>query len=160
MVSTTGTVRMRRYDVEGTRDRGSTKTSYAVKWFVDTRPWSLALAHNAQGTPLAGSRAGLVKAVRAGAAVRILQIDGAYAFPAQNLQVDPTGSDVAAQTLNSVSMQEVAGTSEMEIKPNPYWFFTIVTSRGERDMSRWSVGAHVSRGNSKDRVGLKWFVQK
>ncbi|EDO46271.1 predicted protein [Nematostella vectensis] len=160
MVSTTGTVRMRRYDVEGTRDRGSTKTPYTVKWFVDTRPWSLALAHNEQGTPLAGSRAGLVKAVRAGAAVRIVQIDGAYAFPAQNLQVDPTGSDVAAQTLNSVSMQEVAGASEMEIQPNPYWWFTIVTSRGERDMSRWSVGAHVSRGNSKDRVGLKWFVQK
>lgn len=159
MVSTTGTVRATRYNVGEHVFRGNSKDKWAVNWFADTRPWELALVHNSKGANIYGSKSTLVNAVKSGASVRIVQQDGAYAFSGQNVAVH--GSDVGAQTLNSVSMKTASGSAyEMEIQPNAYWWFTIVTTQGERDMSRWTVGSHKDRGHSHDRVGLKWFVQK
>jgi hypothetical protein len=157
MVSTTGTVRETRYNVGSHVNRGTTKSSYATNWFADTRPWKLTFIHNSAGHGIHGSRSNVVDAVRRGASVRLVQADGAYAFPAQNLVIN--GVDVAAGTLNSVSMS-AASDSTMVIQPNAYWWFTIVTTAGDRDMSRWTVGEHQNRGHTQDRVGLKWFVQE
>ena len=81
-----------------------------------------------------------------------------YAYKAQNLAVSPDGNHVAAQAVNHVSMQSVPNQNEVKIQPNAYWWFTIVSTTGLRDMSRWSVGEHTDRGHTSDKVGQKWFV--
>ena len=161
MVSTTGTVRAHRYDVGDDRHRGDTTSRYKVKWFIDSRAWQQVLSHDSNGVALAGNTAQLIHAVKNGASVRCVQGSAGkagYAFMAQNLQISPDQQHVSAQTLNHVSMTDVPGTDEVKIQPNAYWWFTIVSSRGKRDMSRWTVGEHVDRSHSTDKVATKWYV--
>ncbi|KAL9988104.1 hypothetical protein ACROYT_G002509 [Oculina patagonica] len=160
MVSTTGTVRATRYNVGEHKHRGDSTNKLKVKWFIDTRPWEQVLSNDASGNVLSGSRSNLVQAVSAGADVRCVQGDEfqGYAYKAQNLAVSPDGNHVAAQAVNHVSMQSAPNPNEVMIQPNAYWWFTIVSTTGLRDMSRWTVGEHVDRGHTSDKVGQKWFV--
>ena len=49
---------------------------------------------------------------------------------------------------------------ELEIKPNAYWWFTIVDTTGRREMFRWNVGQHILRGYDVEQIGHKWFVNE
>ena len=160
MVSTTGTVRATRYNVGEHKHRGDSTYKLKVKWFVDTRPWKNILSNDQSGKVLSGCRDALVQAVRAGADVRCVQGDEVqgYVYKAQNLAVSPDEQQVAAQAVSHVSMTSAPNPNEVMIQPNAYWWFTIVSTTGLREMSRWSVGAHVDRGHTADRVGQKWFV--
>ncbi|XP_078371860.1 uncharacterized protein LOC144655480 [Oculina patagonica] len=160
MVSTTGTVRATRYNVGEHKHRGDSTYKLAVKWFVDTRPWNQALSNDQSGNVLTGSRSNLVQAVRAGADVRCVQGNEKQGniYKAQNLAVSPDGNHVAAQSLNHVSMQSAPNPNEVMIQPKAYWWFTIVSTTGLREMSRWTVGEHVDRGHTSGKVGQKWFV--
>ena len=158
MVSTTGTVRATRYNVGEHKHRGDSTDKLTVKWFIDTRPWKQVLSNDRSGNVLSGSRSTLVQAVRAGADVRCVQgnnVQG-YVYKAQNLAV--SGNHVAAQAVSHVSMKSAPNPNEMMIQPNAYWWFTIVSTTGLREMSRWTVGAHVDRRHTADKVGQKWFV--
>ena len=160
MVSTTGTVRATRYNVGEHKHRGDSTNKLKVKWFVDTRPWEQVLSSDPSGNVVSGSRSNLVQAVRGGADVRCVQgneVQG-YAYKAQNLAVSPDGNHVSAQTLNHVSMQSAPNPNEVMIQPNAYWWFTIVSTTGLREVSRWTVGEHVDRGHTSDKVGQRWFV--
>ena len=160
MVSTTGTVRATRYNVGEHKHRGDSTNKVKVKWFIDNRPWKQVLSNDPSGNVLSGSRSNLVQAVRSGADVRCVQGDGVrgYAYKAQNLAISPDGNHVAAQAVNHVSMQSAPNPNEVMIQPNAYWWFTIVSTTGLRDVSRWTVGEHVDRGHTSDKVGQKWFV--
>ena len=160
MVSTTETVHATRYNVGEHKHRGDSTYKLTVKWFVDTRAWKQVLANDAYGSVLSGSRLNLAHAVKAGADVRCVQGDTVrgYVYKAQNLAVSPDGNHVAAQALNSVSMKTAPDPNEMMISPKAYWWFTIVSSTGLREMSRWTVGEHVDRGHNSNKVGQKWFV--
>lgn len=160
MISTTGTVRATRYNVGEHKHRGDSLNKVEVKWFIDTRPWKKVLANDKSGNVLSGSQSTLVQAVKAGADVRCVQGDEitGYAYKAQNLAVSPDGKHVSAQALSHVSMATAPNPNEVMIQPNAYWWFTIVATTGFREMSRWSVGAHVSRGHTSDKVGHEWFV--
>ena len=160
MVSTTGTVRATRYNVGEHKHRGDSTYKLTVKWFIDTRPWKQVLSNDPSGNVLSGSRSTLVQAVRAGADVRCVQGDevNGYAYKAQNLAISPDGNHVAAQTVSHVSMMPAPNPNEMMIQRKAYWWFTIVSTTGLREMSRWTVGAHVDRGHTANKVGNKWFV--
>ena len=160
MVSTTGTVRATRYNVGEHKHRGDSTHKLEVKWFVDTRHWTHVLSNDKSGNVLSGSRSTLLQAVRAGADVRCVQGDDeqGYVYKAQNLAVSPDGNHVAAQAVSHVSMMVAPNPNEMMIQPNAYWWFTIVSTTGLREMSRWTVGAHQDRGHTADKVGQKWFV--
>lgn len=106
MVSTTGTVRITKYNVGENKRRGDSTRRLKVKWFVDTRPWEQSLSNDRFGHVLNGNRSSLVQAVRAGAYVRCVignKVRG-YAYKAQNVALSPDGNHVAAQALNQVSM--------------------------------------------------------
>ena len=160
MVSTTGTVRATRYNVGEHKHRGDSTEKLKVKWFIDTRPWGQVLWNDPFGNVVNGSRTHLVHAVRTGADVRCVQGDRkqGYSFKAQNLAVSPDGNHVAAQTLNHVSMQSAPNPNEVMMQPRAYWWFTIVSTKGLREMSRWTVGKHENRGKSSGKVGTKWFA--
>lgn len=160
MVSTTGTVRATRYNVGEHKHRGDSTNKLEVKWFIDTRPWMKVLSNDKSGNVLSGNRSNLVEAVKVGADVRCVQGDQVkgYAYKGQNLAVSPDGKHVSAQALNHVSMMSAPNQKEVMIQPNAYWWFTIVSTTGLRDMSRWTVGEHVDRGHTNDKVGQTWFV--
>ncbi|XP_013396413.1 uncharacterized protein LOC106163393 [Lingula anatina] len=157
MASTTGTVTRARYNVGDTTARGSDVQHWTIHWFVDTQNWKKVLSHGTDGTVIAGSRTALTSAIKEGASVRCVMADGHYAFPAENVAIN--GDHVAAQTIHSISVA-VSGSSEYVLQSNPYWWFTIVTTQGDRKMSRWTVGSHQSRGDSADKVAMNWFVDE
>ena len=162
MVSTTGTVRATRYNVGEHKHRADSTHKLVVKWFVDTRAWEQVLSNGPSGNVLSGSRSNLVEAVRAGAAVRCVQGNECkgYVYKAQNLAVSSDGTHVAAQAINHVSMQSAPDPNEVMIQPKAYWWFTIVSTTGLREMSRWTVGEHVDRGHTSDKIAQKWFVNR
>ena len=45
------------------------------------------------------------------------------------------------------------------IQDNAYWWFVNVCTTGHWQMTRYSVGEHVSRGNNEEKHALKWFVR-
>ena len=160
MVSTTGTVRATRYNVGQHRHRGDSTYKLTIKWFIDTRSWTHILSNDPSGKILSGDRSTLLDAVRNGADTRCVQgiEKQGYAYEAQNLAISPDGNNVAAQAISHISMMSAPNPEEVKIQSNAYWWFTIVSTTGLREMSRWTVGEHVDRGHTSDRVGQKWFV--
>ena len=158
MISTTGKVMSTLYKV-GEHQHVSTTSSYQeIRWFIDTKSWTLIYSHNAQGQALDGSEGDVVRAVQSGAAIRGLYEYAAnkgYAFSFQNLRIH--GDHVSGQHLNHVSMRE-SQASEMQLTQNAYWWFVIFTTQGRMEMSRWSVGEHTSRRHNVGSIGLKWFA--
>lgn len=60
MVSTTGIVRVTKYEVEGNKRFGDFTYCLSVRWFVDTRPWGHVLSNDPTGHVLSGNRSALV----------------------------------------------------------------------------------------------------
>ncbi|WAR14769.1 hypothetical protein MAR_004874, partial [Mya arenaria] len=164
IVATTGTKKALKLRIgeatETTDSRQTTKTS--VKWFIDTRPWQRVLSHDSSGAVTFGSKADLTDAIRQGARVRTLANLNAMvsvAHEEDNLEIN--GDDVGAMHLRSVSLQTTPGTmSEYQFQVNPYWYFTIYTTTGLYDRSRWRVGEHTSIGHNSARDAIDWFVSK
>jgi len=160
IVSTTGTVHTTKYKIGEHKHVGDTTDTQKLKWFVDSRPWVEVLSVNLDGKVRNGSKQALRDAVfNDGADVRCVQGDteNAKAYKPQNLALSPDGNDIAAQTLNSVSVKYTSN-NEYIMQSNAYWFFTIMSTNGKRDISRWSVGEHVDRGHTTDKTEQKWFV--
>ncbi len=160
MISTTGKVKSTLYKV-GEHKHVSTTSSYQeIRWFIDTKPWTLVYSHDAKGKPLQGSAKDVVRAVQSGAAIRGYyesSPNDAYAFPFQNLRIH--GNHVSGQHLNHISVQGSRTSKyEMELQPNAYWWFAIFTTEGRLEMSRWLVGQHTSRGHNVGKVAVKWFA--
>ena len=76
-------------------------------WFADTQKWNLALETDQAGNVITGRKENLINAIRNGSTVRCVTSDGFYAFPAENIAIDSTSTNVAAQTLNHISQQIV-----------------------------------------------------
>ena len=160
MISTTGKVMTTLYKV-GEHQHVSTTSSYQeIRWFIDTKPWTLIYSHDAQGRSLQGSERDVVRAVQSGAAIRghyASSPNDSYAFSFQNLRIH--GDHVSGQHLNHVSVKNSPTSQyEMQLQPNAYWWFVIFTTQGRMEMSRWSVGEHTSRGHNVITMGVKWFA--
>ena len=104
------------------------------------------------GSVSAGSKAVLVHAVRNGAELRYrANADGCTVIrQADNIAV--SGEDVAAMHVREIS------SSLSGFHSNPYWYFTIVSTTGQKYASRWTVGVHQHRGHTEDKVNVDWFV--
>lgn len=111
--------------------------------------------NNDQGSPTCGSIQDLVSTVRNGAEIRYTSGTG-YMVPTVNNVAFNQNNLVSAQSLWHVSMRRVGNRAEFQ--GNDYWWFTILSTDGSRDMSRWNIGYHVSRGHTSDRVEMKWFA--
>jgi len=164
MKSTTGRIIDTRYNVGANTPRGTTTRKMKINWFVETRPMNLVFSHDKDGSSNSGSREDLVSSIKDGASVQIVvqhNQDEFSSFPAHNLALKslPSGVHVAAQNVKHVSIQSTATNCfEYEIQSNPYFWFSIVTTQGDRDMIRYTVGTHDARGHNQDKVALDWFV--
>ena len=160
-VSTSGIVRMRRQKLGSVEKGRTTRRAFdCVMWFVDTRPWTLTLSVSAAGTVRGGSKLALVAAVERGATVRYsvrVSTDQFTSVGADNLHIN--GNDVSAQNTFSMSMVPAADdANEIDFMDNPYWDFTIVTTTGRYETSRWTYGKHESRTRDVKKVAVDWFV--
>ena len=86
---------------------GDSSEKQAIVWFADTERWNLALETDPSGNPIKGKKKVLIKAIRNGSAVRCVTMDGTYAFSAQNLAINKKSTNVAAQTINHISIRRV-----------------------------------------------------
>jgi len=122
-----------------------------------TTGWTLAYANDENGVRTEGDIEALITAVKNGQEVRIVIADpeGYYSTEAENLSV--RHGIVYAQNTSHVSV-EYQGES-LRFQEDSYYWMIIVSTRGERDMIRWSVGAHEPRGHTQDKVAVRWFVR-
>ncbi|XP_071113202.1 uncharacterized protein [Haliotis cracherodii] len=158
-ICTTGNWHMIRYYVGSTFLSESQLTS-AFKWFVlKTNYQQPVYSTFANGTVKLGSVDTFLSAVLQGKSISVSQQKNVV-FPVQNIEIFNTGSDgkamVSAEHIWSVS-QSVAG-NHLKFQGNAYWWFLILNTAGTRDMSRWSLGSHTPRGQSRDKVDTDWFV--
>ena len=119
--------------------------------------WTLAYANDENGVRTEGDIEALITAVKNGQEVRIVIADpeGYYSTEAENLSV--RHGIVYAQNTSHVSV-EYQGES-LRFQDDSYYWMIIVSTHGERDMIRWSVGAHEPRGHTQDKVAVRWFVR-
>ena len=160
-VSTSGIVRIRRQKLGSTEAGKKTKRAFdCIMWFIDTRPWELALSVDAKGTVTGGSKVALVEAVKRGASVRYaarFAADDLSLVGANNLHVN--GNDVSAQNTVSISLTTAADNADdIDFQNNPYWYLTIVTTTGRYEASRWTYGRHESRTQDVKHFPIDWFI--
>ena len=69
------------------------------------------------------------------------------------------GNEISAQKIVSISMAPAADDAdELDFIDNPYWVFTIVTTTGRYETSRWTYGKRESRTSDVKKVAVDWFV--
>ena len=158
IVSTDGLMQMTRYNVGSNVHRGDSTQQTSIKWYVQTFGFipQPIYSHLANGSAVQGSLNNLVSDVTNGQDIRCVAAKK-YNFPLQNIAVNIKGQAfVSGQTLDHISVK--SSSKLIQFQSKAYWWFTIVTSRGLRDMSRWTVGLHQSRGHTQDTEALDWFA--
>ena len=164
---TTGRCETMKYRVgENVETDDNSFDNETLTWFMDTpRQWTRVLTVAANESVTFGSKAALTDAIRAGSEVRYNLIDVFEDDPdflighqADNLAIE--GVDVGATHIRAISVSRPATETEIRFQPNPYWWFTITTTRGRLDRSRWTVGVHQDRGHDYRQIGVDWFVNE
>lgn len=125
---------------------------------TNSSEWTLAYAHDKDGNPLEGDINVLINAVKNGQDVKIIMNDNQdeyYSTEAENLWVKK--GIVYAQNTSSVSV-EFQGKI-LRFQEDSYYWMVIVSTIGNRDMIRWSVGEHTPQGHDSDKVAMKWFIR-
>ena len=157
---TKGNRKMTRYNVGLNIYRGTSNKKGSIWWYVQTSTFVSmpSFSHLADGSLVQGNLSNLVKSVKSGHEVRCVT-DKKYAFPLQNVAINSQGVGfVSGQNVDSISIKR--NDNLIQFQSNVYWWFTVVTTRGLRDMSRWTVGIHQSRGHNQDTVANEWFVDE
>ena len=160
-ISTSGVVRMRRQKLGSTiAGNGTVIAFYSVMWYIDTRPWHLTLSVDKEGTVTGGSKLALTEAVKRGATVRYAikyPGDAVKVVGVHNMHVH--GSDVSAENTLAIRLKAAAGNSaDFDFPKTPYWYFTIMTTTGRLETSRWRYGEHKSRSRVIKHFAVDWFV--
>ena len=136
-VSTNGQMHMTRYSVGSSTHRGTNGLRTSIKWYVQRLavfPTPL-YSNQANGNKEQGDLDDLVTSVQNGQEIRCVSTKG-YSFPLQNVAVNTNGAKyVSGQSLDHISTRTSGNL--IQFQSNAYWWFTVVTTRGLRDMSRW-----------------------
>lgn len=157
LASTTGHWYMSRYNVGEHVSRGDNETKYGMEWFI-RRPCDgrSVLRVLPDGTIAHGSKRAAISAVRNGYPIRLTSMKTGYTFPADNLEV--AGNEVAVQSLWHLSQKYSVDKQRLIFQEKAYWLFTMWATTGKKQMSRWTVGSHESRGRTEDSASTEWFV--
>jgi hypothetical protein len=158
--------RLRRFSTTGTvtaqnwADHSSSLVSYwngtgAVRWFVQTSGWRLALKTNASGAVMSGSVADLVAAIRAGADVAVGRLgEGMSLSVCDSVRV--ADSPARAACLKLSQRFGVPGTT---IVPG-YYEAKVFNSGGTITGARVDFGSTESIAVVDSNSSLAWFVRQ
>ena len=147
---------------------GNTFEHEPLTWFVDTRrKWTRVLSVAKDETVTFGSKTALINAIKKGSEVRYNLWHMDPTLPeylvtghlADNLLIE--GNEVGAQHVRAITVQRQPPETEVRFNPNPYWFFTIVTTTGRLEKRTWKVGVHAAGpGPFSQQVRVDWFVNE
>lgn len=160
IVSTNGVMQMTRYNVGSNTHRGTNSLKTNIKWYVQTGFLPIpSYSHLADGTKVQGSLNNLESSVQNGHEIRCVSAK-MYFFPLPNVAINSQGVKfVSGQSLDHISVSSGGNFCNLiQFQSNAYWWLTVVTTRGLRDASRWTVGSHQSRGHTQDTVANEWFA--
>lgn len=118
--------------------------------------WKLIYYNSDKGESLYGNIGNLINAVKNGQQIRIVMQSDSVICAAEADYLWVNNNIVYAQNNGQVSAH-FAG-KELVFQDNSYYWMFIVNTSGERNMIRWSVGAHEMRGQNQDRVNIKWYI--
>jgi len=124
---------------------------------TNSTQWVLAYAHDKNGNKLAGDKDALIASVRNGQPVRVLldSEDQQFLMDAEYLWV--RYSNVYAQNNSSVSVSY--NNTALEFQEDSYYYMLTVSTDGDLDAIRWSVGAHTMIGHNHEMSAMRWFVK-
>lgn len=138
-------------------------------------PWALVYEHDRHGKYVAGDLGTLTDAIEHGAPVRVrldYGVEGPAVFrDAAALWIRDGHVHAQLSTVVSCSFQndfygDTATVNEhyeptgLRFLDNPYWYFEIVSTRGDTDKSRWGIGDLKSRRRNQGKYAMKWFVNR
>ena len=137
-------------------------------------PWRLAYQHDPDGAALVGDVRALVEAIENGAEVRVrldygsegpavfreatcLWVREGHVYAQLAICVSCAfQSDFHGETATVNAGYEPAGLRFLD---NPYWYFEIVSTRGDTDKSRWGIDDSRLRRRNQGKYAMKWFVR-
>lgn len=115
--------------------------------------WKTIVKTGKNGEEKYGSKRDLVNHLVAGDDIRFSLINGTYFTSIQSAIL--TGNEnVCVQALFHISK-----SGYNNFQSDAYWWFLNVCTSGHVHMSRWSVGAHTDRGQTKTTYDITWFAR-
>lgn len=115
--------------------------------------WKTILKTGKNGEEKYGSKRDLVNHLVAGDDIRFSLNNGTYFTSIQSAIL--TGNEnVCVQALFHISK-----SGYNNFQSDAYWWFLNVCTSGHVHMSRWSVGAHTDRGQTKTTYDITWFAR-
>lgn len=115
--------------------------------------WKTILKTGKNGEEKYGSKRDLVNHLVAGDDIRFSLINGTYFTSIQSAIL--TGNEnICVQALFHISK-----SGYNNFQSDAYWWFLNVCTSGHVHMSRWSVGAHTDRGQTKTTYDITWFAR-
>ena len=122
----------------------------------EANAWNLVYANDTVGNATYGSITTLINAIKQGHEVRVSQ-GGTFFENCAELFLNSDGS-VTCTNYSNISNNSTVPGPGFGFQNDAYHWFVMINTKGQRDMSRWSVGAHVDRGHSQDTIAIQWFV--
>lgn len=115
--------------------------------------WKTIVKTGKNGEEKYGSKRDLVNHLVAGDDIRFSLNNGTYFTSIQSAIL--TGNEnVCVQALFHISK-----SGYNNFQSDAYWWFLNVCTSGHVHMSRWSVGAHTDRGQTKTTYDITWFAR-
>ncbi|XP_052672813.1 uncharacterized protein LOC128155241 [Crassostrea angulata] len=115
--------------------------------------WKTIVKTGKNGEEKYGSKQDLVNHLVAGDDIRFSLNNGAYFTSIQSAIL--TGNEnICVQALFHISK-----SGYNNFQSDAYWWFLNVCTSGHVHMSRWSVGAHTDRGQTKTTYDITWFAR-
>ena len=121
--------------------------------------WTMLYAHDANCNATGGDLTKLIEAVGRGHPVRFLSNEAGEVAVADAQWVYVRNTIVFAENTANVSAGFLG--DRLVFQEDAFHWFVAVSTRGDRDMSRWKVGEHTpgGPGHTHDRVALQWFAE-
>lgn len=111
------------------------------------------------GNTIHGSLHTLIKRIESGWDVKVVYRHNnlTKSFVCESVLVK--GSLVACSNTSEISLT-VDESSNYQFQSDAYHYYQIINSSGIAWASRWMVGEHRKRGDSKTQVAVKWFARR
>ena len=115
--------------------------------------WSTVVKTGENGEEIWGQKNNLVNHLMSGSDIRFALDQETYIASTQS--ATKSGSEnICVQALFHISK-----SGYNDFQSDAYWWFLNVCSSGHVHMSRWSIGAHVSRSETKTTYNITWYAR-
>ncbi|CAC5385108.1 unnamed protein product [Mytilus coruscus] len=161
LISNTGDIKLILCLFEHTKPESDTTTRMRITWFIRT----ISCDDYKNGTtPIyctnqianCGPKSNLFEAVATGSDLRVVDEGLGYATRLEHAAFSKRKDTIGAESIWAVS--QVAIDKHAVFTDDAFWWFTLWSSEGDVDMSRWRIGEHKNAGHTKASFDIKWYA--